>query len=354
MVKGKPQLRLLSYGVIAYMLLAFTWWSVLLFTKNRDAFAAKREYLHLIMAAQDQELTDEIFYASPQYKSLEKGYRRQEWMILGEALVFVVSLVIGVWLINRGYNKEMLAAQQRRNFLLSITHELKSPIASIRLVLETFRKRKLTEPQVEKLSNNGLKEAERLNTLVTDLLLSAKLEAAYSPYMEPLNLAILLEEMVHKVQEKSPKAEIHFHQDGHIPNINGDKPGLTSVFINLLENAVKYSSGHAILHTTISSQQDDLIVIEIADNGIGIPDREKKLIFEKFYRVGSEDTRTTKGTGLGLYIVNEIIRTHEGYIQVLDNEPKGTIFKITLPVKQDNSTQEIIEKEQKIKENTKM
>lgn len=354
MVKGKPQLRLLSYGVIAYMLLAFTWWSVLLFTKNRDAFAAKQEYLHLIMVAQDNDLTDKTFYNSPQYTSLEKAYRRQEWMILGEALVFVVSLVIGVWLINRGYNKEVLAAQQRRNFLLSITHELKSPIASIRLVLETFRKRKLTDAQVGKLSNSGIKEAERLNNLVTNLLLSAKLETAYAPYMESTNLAILLEEMVCKVQEKSPKAEIHFHQEGTIPNIKGDKPGLTSVFINLLENAVKYSSSHAVIHATIKSKQNHWIVIKIADYGIGIPDKEKKLIFDKFYRVGNENTRTTKGTGLGLYIVNEIIRTHKGNIQVLDNEPNGTVFKITLPVKQEKLPHKVIEHNQNIKENTKI
>lgn len=354
MVKGKPQLRLLSYGVIAYMLLAFTWWSILLFTKNRDAFAAKREYIHLIMAAQDNELTDEAFYTSPQYTTLENAYRRQEWMILGEALVFVVSLVIGVWLINRGYNKEMLAAQQRRNFLLSITHELKSPIASIRLVLETFRKRKLTDSQVGKLSNNGLKEAERLNKLVTDLLLSAKLEIAYAPYMEPINLAILLEEMVYKVQEKSPKTQILFHQDGSIPPIKGDKPGLTSVFINLLENAVKYSHSHTAVYAHIEAKQDQSIVIEIKDNGIGIPDKEKKLIFEKFYRVGSENTRTTKGTGLGLYIVNEIIRAHNGNIQVLDNAPNGTIFKITLPIKHGKPSHNITQQTQNIEESTKI
>ena len=331
-MKGKPQLRLLSYGVIAYMLLAFTWWSVLLFTKNRDAFDAKKEFLQLVLFAKEESQTIEEFHLSPEYLALEKSYKRQEYMILGEAVVFVISLVIGIWLINRGYNKEVMAAQQRRNFLLSITHELKSPIASIRLVLETFRKRKLKPEQVEKLSSSGLKEAERLNTLVTDLLLSAKLETAYAPYMEEINLALLVEDLSTKIQEKNPRATIRYIQKGAIPLTIGDKPGLTSVILNLLENAVKYSADQPIIEARIWSVQEQ-IHLEIADHGIGISDKEKKNIFEKFYRVGSENTRKTKGTGLGLYIVKEIVKTHDGDIQVLDNQPKGTIFKITLPIK---------------------
>ncbi len=346
-MKGIPRLRLLSYGVIAYMLLAFAWWSVLLFTKNRDAFAAKRELLHLVMIAREEINTDEDFFKSKPYLELEQSYKRQEWMVLGEALVFVISLVIGVWLINRGYNKQVMAAQQRRNFLLSITHELKSPIASIKLVLETFRKRKLRDDQIQKLSNNGLKEAERLNTLVTDLLLSAKLETAYSPYMEDLNLAELLEDLVYKIQDKSPKAQLHFHHQTNISDMHGDKAGLTSVFINLLENAIKYSSGNPVIHVSIK-QKNNHIQIEIADNGIGVPDKEKEHIFEKFYRVGSENTRTTKGTGLGLYIVKEIIKAHKGNIQVKDNLPKGTVFCIELPVEKINKTDDQLLEEQKI------
>ena len=142
------RLRLLSYIVIAYMMMAFAWWSILLFTKNRDAFRAKRDLFRIGMIADGTVKNDQEFLATDVYKNLSKQYQRQEWMILGEATFFVISLVIGVWLINRGYNKEVNAAQQRRNFLLSITHELKSPIASIRLVLETFMKRKLSPEQV--------------------------------------------------------------------------------------------------------------------------------------------------------------------------------------------------------------
>ncbi len=138
--------------------MAFTWWTVLLFTKNRDAFKAKSELNQVILAAKGEIKSKEEFLISQDYQFLKKKYQSQEWMIAGEAVFFVVSLIIGVWLINRGYNKEVNAAEQRRNFLLSITHELKSPIASIRLVLETFLKRSLKGEQIDKLGTAALKE----------------------------------------------------------------------------------------------------------------------------------------------------------------------------------------------------
>jgi len=326
------QLRILSYGVIAYMMLAFAWWSILLFTKNRDAYEAKRDSMRLMMIAREAiPPTDEAFYNSPAFLDLKKKYEGQEYMILGEASVFVLSLAIGVWLINRGYNKEMTAAQQRRNFLLSITHELKSPIASIRLVLETFQRRELPRDKAESLIRNGLMETERLNKLVNDLLLSAKLESAYQLHPEPVNLAQLLEDIFEQVEAKYPKASFTFNKQTAIEDTLGDVAGLTSVILNLLENAVKYSGEEPDIEARIS-QHYGMIRMEIADQGIGIAEREKNKIFEKFYRVGNEDTRKTKGTGLGLYIVNEIVRAHKGKIAVLDNSPRGTVFRVDIPV----------------------
>jgi signal transduction histidine kinase len=314
------------------MLLAFTWWSVLLFTKNQDAYYAKRDLLKIGLIAEGLISSDHEFEHNLNYQELHKEYQRQEWMIFGEATVFVITLIIGIWLINRGYNREMLSTQQRRNFLLSTTHELKSPIASIKLVLETFKKRKLKPEQTEKLTQAALEETERLNNLVNDLLLSAKLEVAYQPNFEELNLADLVEDLVDRLITKYPKADFQFEKKDDIPIIQAEKLGMTSVTLNLLENAVKYSSESPKI-TVDLRHQDHKILLDIADNGIGISDKDKKRIFEKFYRVGNEDTRTTKGTGLGLFIVQQIVKAHEGKISVEDNEPKGTKFKIELPVK---------------------
>ena len=331
---GNIRLRLLSFAVIAYMMLAFAWWSILLYTKNQDAFLAKRDKLRILMVAEGSVKNDADFFQSSQYLLLEKQYKRQEYMVLGEAVVFTISLLIGLWLINRGYKQEVGTARQQRNFLLSITHELKSPLASIRLVLETIQRRSLPPEKLEKLTRGALLETERLNSLVNDLLLSAKLESAYQLYRETLDLSQMLEDIVFRLENKYPAVSFVYHKQSAITTLEGDRSGLSSVMINLLENAVKYSKPPVEIEANIR-QESEYIILEIADNGKGIDDKEKSKIFNKFYRIGNEDTRKTKGTGLGLYIVKQIIVAHEGTIEVLNNEPEGTVFCIRLPLKVD-------------------
>lgn len=336
---GNIRLRILSYAVIAYMMLAFGWWSVLLFTKNQDAFQAKKDRMALLMIANGEIRTEAEFAATEAYRQLYRDYKKQEWMIAGEVLVFTVILVIGVILINRGYNKEIRSARQRRNFLLSITHELKSPIASIRLVLETFQKRRLRADQQHKLVGNALNETERLNRLVNDLLLSARLESAYQPNREMVDLPELLQDLIEGLRTKYGKRNFHLQIDEDIPYLLGDQMGLSSVILNLLENAVKYSPRESPIEVSLHFQQDQ-ITLAIKDQGIGVPDKEKKRIFDKFYRVGSEDTRRTKGTGLGLYIVRQIVEAHSGTILVKDNTPRGSIFEVRFPAKPEWITKE--------------
>ncbi|MFT6707515.1 MAG: two-component system phosphate regulon sensor histidine kinase PhoR [Flavobacteriales bacterium] len=323
-------LRFLSYLVIAYMLIAFGWWSVLLFTKNEDAFLAKTEYLKLVMIAEHRVHSVDEFYKSAEYIDLAKKYKRQEWMIFGEASVFILSLVIGIYLINRAYHREVQSAENRRNFLLSITHELKSPIASILLVLETFLKRDLKKEQAKPLTEGALQETERLNTLVNNLLLAARVETAYQLHKEKIDLQQMVPVWQEQIEMKAPEVHLHFSpQQGNF-TISVDKIGLNSISLNLLENAIKYSPKPAEISVSLKKQKQG-ILIEFADKGFGIPNKEKKMIFDRFYRVGSEDTRKTKGTGLGLYIVAQMVRTHGGKIAVKDNPGGGTIFEVWLP-----------------------
>jgi signal transduction histidine kinase len=265
---------------------------------------------------------------------LEQNYQRQRWMILGEAGVFVISLMIGIWLINRGYYKEIMSAQQRRNFLLSITHELKSPIASVKLVLETLKKRKTLGPDhVDKLCENGLREADRLNNLVSDLLLASRVEAAYQAHPEWIDLEEMLSEIVEKKRISHPEALISLEFEPSGLWAEADHLGLQAIAVNLIENAVKYSPQPARIDIRVFlDKEKKSICLQVGDQGIGIPENEKKRIFEKFYRIGNEDTRKTKGTGLGLYIVDQIVRLHKGKIILSDNTPRGTIFQLELPV----------------------
>jgi signal transduction histidine kinase len=325
----KNRLKVVTFLATGYIVVMFTWWTVLLFRKNEAMHQAFVETIKWQLKSEGKNLNETQLKETPQYFELKRFHERQNRMVWGEGSVLFIGLLWGIWAIYRGFQKEASLASQRRNFLLSITHELKSPIASIQLILQTFQKRKLEETQFNHLVNSGNIEANRLNELVNNLLLSAKLETAYEPVFEEIRLKPFLEDIIAKMQVRFPKAHFEINEK-EVPILRGDKQGLLSVFINLIENAVKYSPKDPQINLEYSFENGKFI-FEIKDNGIGIANNEKKKIFERFYRIGSEETRTTKGTGLGLYIVKQIIRAHNGTIQVLDNAPKGSVFKIILP-----------------------
>lgn len=329
-MEHSKKLRIVVLLSSAYILMAFGWWSLLLLKKNEDARLAHIKLAQLELMQKNKPLDENEFKQTPQYFEIEQVYGRQKKMVFGEGSVLFIGLLLGVWLINRSFSIEMALNNQRKNFLLSITHELKSPIASIQLVLQTFQRRKLTEAQQTKLLHSATVETERLNELVNNLLLSARLDAAYEPQFEELRITPMIEELIEKLRLKSPKAQFHFIKKQDLPILRGDKQGMLSVFSNLLENAVKYAGDNPEI-TIRQSFENQQFIFEISDNGIGIPQIERKKVFEKFYRIGSEMTRRTKGTGLGLHIVSEVIKVHKGTIQILSNEPNGTIFRITLP-----------------------
>jgi signal transduction histidine kinase len=166
--------------------------------------------------------------------------------------------------------------------------------------------------------------------MVENMLLASKIDnRSYTFPKASFNLSVLVDSIVNRLQitkcdcnqqiidaEIEPKIEI-----------TGDKFALTSVVTNLIENAVKYSSPCSAVGVKLFSK-DDKVYLEVADHGIGIADNEKTRIFDKFYRVGSEDTRNTKGTGLGLYIVKEVLDKHKASIRVRDNRPAGSVFEV--------------------------
>lgn len=325
------RIKVLTYLIIGYLMLGLVWWSLLLYTKNRDAFEAKAELLRIGMVAERLYGSEESFLNHPRYQELKKKYRRQEIMIFGEAGLLILSMSIGIWLMNRGYTKEIEVAQQKRNFLLSITHELKSPLAAIRLVFDTFRRRNLTSDQLKLLSENGLKDTERLKSLVENLLLAARMEDNYQPGKEAWPISEVMRPAINEIMLRYSHVELDMILEKEIV-VEVEKQGIQILLSNLFENAIKYSGSDPVIQVKIE-EKDKNVIINISDNGIGIPDEEKSKVFNKFYRIGSEETRTTKGTGLGLYIVEGIVKAHKGKIEILDNKPRGTIFKILLPKK---------------------
>lgn len=325
----KIPVRRMSHFVIGYMVLAFGWWSYHLWQQNDKLFNIEKQLLEARFTRKNQGVNLSQLYETAEYKKIERKFHKGHRMVIAEGLFFTACLIFGLWVINRSANREVTLARQRRNFLLSITHELKSPIASLRLVLETIGKRELRREQLEQLCKGGLKDAARLQTLVEDLLLAARLEDNWRPLPEPVDLSALARDIAARLQVRFPQTKIVLNIPDNFPPVQADKSGMSAIVQNLLENAVKYSPENASVECS-AERLNDRIRLRVADQGRGIPDSEKQAVFEKFYRLGNEETRQTTGTGLGLYIVNQVVKAHGGSIRVTDNKPQGTVFTIEM------------------------
>ena len=249
-------------------------------------------------------------------------------MILGEAAVFFMIFSVGAFKLHQALNKERKLHTQQKNFLLSVTHELKSPLASIKLYLQTILKRDLDLKHQHYFINNSLKDIERLDDLVENMLMATKIDnKSYSFPKELLNFSELVEKIAERLQVHACNSQVILTEIQKNVRLTGDKFALTSVVTNLIENAIKYSPSCAEVQVKVAARNGN-VCFEVADKGMGISDLEKTRIFEKFYRVGSEDTRKTKGTGLGLFIVKQVLDKHQAQIKVINNHPSGTVFEV--------------------------
>ena len=301
--------------LLTYITIFIIWWSFLLIDKNQRYFA-------LLENAQT------IVESEKKGVSIVEEKKKQELMIIAEGLTFLLISWAILFRLRKTLFKEVKLANQQRNFLLSITHELKSPIASALLNTQTQIKRNLDSEKRQLLDTNTEKDLKRLGSLVDKILLAAKVEDnSASFFKEKFNLSQLVNE-VFTDWELQWNDKFKFHAD--VSNdifISGDKSLINSLISNLLENAIKYSNeGDSILVKLF--QNETSVSLFVSDMGKGIPIAEQKQIFNKFYRIGNEETRTTIGTGLGLFIVKQVALMHQAEIEVESEIGNGTIFKI--------------------------
>lgn len=311
---------LIFYILTIYIVLQFAWWTYMLSNLNDEVYAKKTE---LVFSSQKT-----ILEKNDLIDELEKKLTKKKLMIIGEGSVFILLLLAGIYKTRKSFFKELKLAEQQKNFLLSITHELKSPVASVKLYLQTLLKRDLEKQKIEQILINSIKETERLNNLIDNLLVASKIESELYPiFLEKTLIRLFIEKTVINLKTiYQDKYEIVININPEL-SLDIDKQAFSSIILNLLENAIKYSP----INTTISiesHQENGRSILRIIDQGIGIPDHEKKLIFNRFYRIGSEETRSAKGTGLGLFIVKHLIEKQKGEIAIYDNTPKGSIFEI--------------------------
>jgi len=261
---------------------------------------------------------------------LVKMQPERKGMIMSEGMMFGLVLFAGAFYMHKSLARERKLQEQKKNFLLSVTHELKSPLASIKLLLQTIQKRDLTKAQIQDFIGKSLLDIERLDDMVENMLLASKIEnSSYSFPKAKFNLSVLVDSIVNRLQITRCDGNQQIIDAEIEPKIEmtGDKFALTSVVTNLIENAIKYSKPCETVEVKLYAK-DGRIHFNVADHGIGIADAEKNRIFDRFYRVGNEDTRNTKGTGLGLYIVKQVLDKHEASIKVKDNRPVGSVFEV--------------------------
>lgn len=318
---------LLFYILVVYVILQFSWWAYLIIDLNHQIL----ENRIAITALLNKETGDLANEKITMNQELQQKIR----MVYGEGFVFLVLLVFGMYKIRHAFYTEFALARQQKNFLLSITHEFKSPLAAIKLNLQTLQKRglNLNTGQTEEILYRSLIETDRIHELVENVLLAARLEnQGYEIIPEEIPLSDLLVELVEHHKLRQNRLHRFRTQLAAGVVVSGDRLALSSLFNNLIENAEKYAPEGTEINLSLTTGQGEAI-ITLEDQGPGIPEGERSNIFKKFYRIGNEDTRKTKGTGLGLYIAHHIVTLHSGKITVRSGPAAGSVFEVRLPLK---------------------
>lgn len=249
----------------------------------------------------------------------------------GEGGIFLLLIVAGAIFVYRSVKKQLRLSQQQQSFMMGVTHELKTPVAIAKLNLETLRKRVLENDQQQKLMSNTLQEINRLDDLCNNMLVSSQIEAgAYSMVKEKLDLGECISEITTAFRNRYPAREITYAVEG-TAMISADEELIKIMIGNLVENALKYSPKQSPV-SIITETLNNITITRITDNGPGIPKEEIKKVFRKFYRVGNEATRSSKGTGIGLYLVHNLVKAHKGKVYITDNPKGGSIFNIEIPL----------------------
>ena len=302
--------------LLIYVLAALIWWYIALNLQNNQMSAYRIE----LLTHDDPEYITKLERLNSDRHRLATAYK-------SEGLAFILVILAGAVFLRSAVMRQIRIQRQQQNFMMAITHELKTPISITRLNMETLLKHSLDESKKEKILKSSLQEINRLNALTGNILVSAQLEGgSYLFNKEEINLSQVVADSCQDFVNRFPNRPWNNTLEPDL-FISGD-PLLMQILVNnLIDNAVKYSPPGSSISIRLKKEGGQGI-LEVVDEGTGIPKKEQKRIFQKFYRVGNEDTRIAQGTGLGLYLSRKIARDHRMRLDVSDNQPKGTIFTL--------------------------
>ncbi len=277
---------------------------------------------NLIFEQVGEEVSPQIVYDAPSVFPFVGG------------IVLLVGLSFSIVLIFRHLNVQLRLTKLYDNFIANVTHELKSPLSSIQLYLETLNSRDVPEEKRKEFYEVMMRDSERLKNLINSILEIAamdkkKLKRNFEVYRADETIKNIILE---SAEQFLIKPESIIFKGGAACDVLLDRNSIKTVFNNLVDNSIKYSLKDLLIIVTFK-QNGKKVEIEFADNGIGIPGDQLKKIFLKFHRIYDNDIPNVKGTGLGLYVVKEIIKIHKGKVTAFsEGKGKGSKFKIELPV----------------------
>jgi signal transduction histidine kinase len=269
---------------------------------------------------------------------MEQHFVRNSFLILGG-----LSLVLagGIFLTYRNINKEMALARLKSDFVSNVSHELRTPLSLIRLYAETLELGRLSDPQkYHEYYQIIRKESERLTALINNILDFSRIEAGRKEYeFRETDLAELVKNTMESYRYQIEQHGFTLDENIEpVPPMRVDREAVARSLVNLVNNALKYSQDRKFIGVNLY-RANGAVKLEVIDHGIGIPQQEQGKIFDKFYRVGDPLVHNTKGSGLGLSLVQHIVKAHGGEVIVDSTPGEGSKFTISLPVASEANTQ---------------
>jgi signal transduction histidine kinase len=256
------------------------------------------------------------------------------WVILLEGCFLMIVILGGVLLIFVFWGKQARLNRLQSNFVSSVSHELKSPLASIQLYLETMKLQKVSPEEAQDFVETMLTDTERLSSLIDNILEASGADPkGLQLHFQPVELKPFLDEVLEGHQRRFAEKGIQVYLEVQdCPTLQLDRRAMKMVFNNLIGNALRYSPDGSTFTIQVK-QNGKFCDIDFIDSGIGLSDKDCKKVFGKFYRVQNKETQNIEGAGLGLYLTREIIKNHKGKIKAAsEGRGKGSVFTVSLPM----------------------
>jgi K+-sensing histidine kinase KdpD len=258
----------------------------------------------------------------------------RQMMIGMEGLFFLVLISLGAWMIYRALVKTEELKFHQQNFLMAVTHELKTPLASMKIYIDTLQNEKIPYEKRQDIIPKIKEDTYRLEKLVENILEAGRFErSGYNLNKEKFDLSSMVNETIDNIKKHSLGKNLEIKKTKFEENliINGDKGALKRAVEAILENALKYNEQNIVKIEISLFSKTKLVYLSIVDNGIGLTKKDSTRIFNRFYRVGEEIKRSTAGSGLGLFLCREIIKAHDGTVEAIsEGLGKGVSFNIKL------------------------